>query len=97
MAAFEQLRADTIYVATTGGMGPGTVLALKQLFADLSTQPNPIVAIATDNDAPGERHAKRLTALIEEGNLAWERAKPPGNAKDWNKFLQIQARKGDDE
>ncbi|MDR3487163.1 MAG: DUF3991 and TOPRIM domain-containing protein [Bradyrhizobium sp.] len=97
MAAFEKLRTDTIYVATTGGMGPGTVLALKQLFAELSNQPNPIVAIATDNDAPGERHAKRLTALIEEANLAWERAKPPGNAKDWNKFLQIRAGKGDDE
>ena len=96
MAAFEQLRTDTIYVATSGGMGPGTVLALKQLFADLSIQPNPIVAIATDNDAAGERHAKRLAVLIEAANLAWERAKPPGSAKDWNKFLQIQAGKEDD-
>jgi hypothetical protein len=96
MAAIEQIRRDTIYVATTGGMGPGTVLALNQLFADVSAQPSAVVAIATDNDKPGERHAERLAMLIEATNLCWERAKPPADAKDWNKFLQIQAGKGDD-
>lgn len=97
MAAFEQLRGDTIYIATTGGIGPGTILALKQLFGELSAQTGAIVAIATDNDKPGERHAKRLAELIEAANLPWERAKPPADAKDWNKFLKIQAGKGDDE
>ena len=97
MAAFEQLRGDTLYVATAGGIGPDTVTALVQLFGDLSAQPNAIVAIGTDNDAPGERHAKRLAALIEAAGLPWERAKPPADAKDWNQFLKIQAGKGDDE
>ena len=94
MAAFEQLRSDTIYVATTGGMGPGTVLALNQLLAELVDEPDAIVAIATDNDIPGERHAARLAAMVEAANLPWVRAKPPSDAKDWNKFLQIQAGKG---
>jgi hypothetical protein len=94
MAAFEQLRSDTIYVATTGGMGPGTVSALNQLLAELVDEPDAIVAIATDNDIPGERHAARLAAMVEAANLPWVRAKPPSDAKDWNKFLQIQAGKG---
>lgn len=95
MAAFEQLRGDTIYVATTGGMGPGTVLALNQLLADLVSKQDASVAIATDNDIPGQRHAIRLAAMVEAANLRWERAKPPAHAKDWNEFLQIQAGKGD--
>jgi predicted nuclease with TOPRIM domain len=97
MAAFEQLRRDTLYVATAGGMGPDTIVALQHLLEDLATQPAAIVVIGTDNDKPGERHAERLAALIEAANLRWERAKPPGGAKDWNKFLKIQAGKGDDE
>ena len=97
MAAFEQLRRDTLYVATAGGMGPDTIIALQHLFEDLATQRAAIVVIGTDNDKPGERHADRLVALVEAANLGWERAKPPGGAKDWNKFLQIQAGKGDDE
>ena len=95
MAAFEQLRGDTIYVATGGGMGPDTVAELLKLFADLAVHPGAIVMIATDNDNPGERHAKRLEALIEPTNLPWERALPPDKAKDWNRFLQIQAAQGE--
>jgi hypothetical protein len=97
MAAFEQLRRDTLYVATAGGMGPDTIIALQHLFEDLAGQPAAIVVIGTDNDKPGERHAERLAALIEAANLRCERAKPPGGAKDWNKSLKIQAGKGDDE
>ena len=97
MAAFEQLRADTLYVATAGGIGPDTITALVHLFENMSAQPDAMVAIGTDNDAPGERHAKRLAALIEAARLPWERAKPPADAKDWNKFLNIQAGKGDGE
>jgi hypothetical protein len=96
MAAFEHRRAETLYVATAGGIGPHTVTALTHLFAELSALPEAIVVIGTDNDAPGERHAKRLAAMIEAANLSWERAKPPADAKDWNRFLQSQAGKGDD-
>jgi hypothetical protein len=95
MAAFEQLRDDTLYVATGGGMGPDTVAELLQLFAELAAQPSPVILVATDNDAPGERHAKRLVALIEPAKLHWERALPPANAKDWNEFLQSQANRGE--
>jgi hypothetical protein len=97
MAAFERNLSDTLYVATAGGMGPETIIALKHLFDVLSAEPNGIVAIGTDNDAPGDRHAKRLAALIDAANLRWERTRPPEGAKDWNKFLKTQAGKGDDE
>jgi hypothetical protein len=95
MAAFEQIRSDTLYVAAGGGMGPGSLVALKRLFDERTNQPNAMVVIGTDNDPPGERHAQRLITLIEAANLPWERARPPHGAKDWNKFLQIQAGKGD--
>jgi hypothetical protein len=78
-------------------MGPETIIALKHLFDVFSAEPSGIVAIGTDNDAPGERHAKRLAGLIDAANLRWERARPPEGAKDWNKFLKIKAGKGDDE
>jgi hypothetical protein len=97
MAASEGHRSDTLYVATAGGMGPETIIALKHLFDVLSAEPSGIVAIGTDNDAPGDRHAQRLAALIEAANLPWERTRPPEGSKDWNKFLKIQAGKGDNE
>jgi hypothetical protein len=95
MAALEELRGDTLYVATGGGMGPDTVSELLQLFTEIAAQPGAVVLVATDNDAPGERHAKRLVALIEPAKLHWKRALPPANAKDWNEFLQSQANRGE--
>jgi hypothetical protein len=97
MAAFEQLRSDTLYVATAGGIGPATVIALTQLLNDLSSRAGAVAAVGTDNDPPGERHAKRLIAMIEAANVPWERFIPPGGAKDWNKFLQVQAGRGGDQ
>ena len=41
--AIEQIRSDTLYVATTGGMGPDTIAALNHLFAELF-RPNPILS-----------------------------------------------------
>jgi hypothetical protein len=34
MAAIEQQRYDTLYVATAGGMGPATIAALRQLLEE---------------------------------------------------------------
>ncbi len=91
------LRSDTLYVATAGGIGPATVIALTQLLNDLSSRAGAVAAVGTDNDPPGERHAKRLIAMIEAANVPWERFIPPGGAKDWNKFLQVQAGRGGDQ
>jgi hypothetical protein len=37
LAVLEQHRADTLYVATGGGMGPGTIEALQAIIAKLGT------------------------------------------------------------
>jgi hypothetical protein len=54
VAALEHLRADTLYVATAGGMGPGTIATLVRARWALSTQKGAELAIATDADRPGE-------------------------------------------
>ena len=39
IAAIEELRADTLYVATSGGMSPGTIVALEALLDNISKAP----------------------------------------------------------
>jgi hypothetical protein len=36
LAAIENLRGDTLYAATGGGMGPGTIAALETLLVDIA-------------------------------------------------------------
>ena len=40
VAAIESLRGDTLYAATGGGMGPGTIRALEALLAGIAGMPN---------------------------------------------------------
>ncbi|MGC9271724.1 toprim domain-containing protein, partial [Acidiphilium sp.] len=86
LAALEQGRTDTIYVATTGGLGPGTVTALRHLVEALGSV-NGTLAIATDADRPGDRHAARIEETIAPIVITVERLRPPGDAKDWNEVL----------
>ena len=60
LAAIERCRADTLYAATAGGMGPETVVALQQLLRDLADDPAGVLIAATDADIAGRRHAARL-------------------------------------
>ncbi|SIR47014.1 MULTISPECIES: DUF3991 and TOPRIM domain-containing protein [Acidiphilium] len=86
LAALEPSRTDTIYVATTGGLGPGTVTALSQLVGELGSAGGTLV-IATDADAAGDHHAARIEATIASIAVTIERSRPPGAAKDWNEAL----------
>lgn len=87
LAAIEQGRVDTLYVATAGGIGPGTVIALQALFAALATRGGE-VTIGTDNDAGGDRHAERLRAIAENSGVAATRLRPPASVNDWNDVLK---------
>ncbi len=84
LAGIEGLRADTLYVATAGGMGPRTVTALQALLQDLATQADAVLVQATDADAPGERHAARLAALAAKAGVRSGRILPFGGRNDWN-------------
>lgn len=90
-AAFERIRANTLYVATGGGMGPGTVAALEGLLAGLATSAHARVVVATDADEAGERYAKQLAEMATKVCVPVERARPPNGLKDWNDAIKARA------
>ena len=85
LAAIEQCRPDTLYAATTGGMGPETVDTLLQILA---IDPAGILIAATDADIAGRRHAARLEALAVEAGVRFDTILPPDNLNDWNDALR---------
>ena len=62
LAAIERIRQDTLYVATGGGMGPGTLEALQQAVARLAPMAGVLVS-AADANAAGDRFAARHEEL----------------------------------
>jgi hypothetical protein len=82
VAGFEHLRADTLYTATAGGMGPGTIDALEQQLWALLAEEGGEIAIATDNDSAGHGYAAKAF------DLKVSRLLPPGGSKDWNDVLR---------
>jgi hypothetical protein len=71
LAAIENLRGDTLYAATGGGMGPGTIAALETLLAMLQrfrtrysvAPPTPMdraIALPTGTNHSRENPASRL-------------------------------------
>ena len=87
LAAIERLRGDTLYVATSGGMGPGTVRGLDLLLAELAALPDALLAIATDNDPAGDRYAAMLAKQAAAAFVRCERHLPPRGLNDWNDAL----------
>lgn len=90
-ASIPGLAAQTLYVATSGGIGPSTVEALGRIFARLSSHAGK-VAIATDNDAAGNHHADRIEVLARKHRVLVEPARPPKPFNDWNDQLREAAR-----
>jgi hypothetical protein len=87
VAAFEHLRGDTLYTATAGGMGPGTIDALERQLWVLAAEKRGELVIATDNDAAGDGYAERLEKMATALDLKVSRLLPIGGAKDWNDAL----------
>ncbi len=90
LAAIEQMRCDTLYAATTGGIGPGTVTALRDLCRDLSADPAGILIAATDADLPGRRLAARLAELAAASRVRFDAILPPNGLNDWNDVLRAR-------
>jgi hypothetical protein len=91
LAAIEQKRDDTLYAATTGGMGPATVTALRQLLQDMSADPAGLLIAATDADTAGRRYAARLQETAAEAALRFDAILPPDGLNDWNDALRASA------
>jgi hypothetical protein len=91
LAAIENLRGDTLYAATGGGMGPGTIAALEALLVDIARLPDALFCSATDADGPGDRFADRHQSLARQFGIPFARLRPPIEGGDWNDVLRAQS------
>jgi hypothetical protein len=87
LAALESSRPDTLYVATGGGMGPGTLGALEAMLARLATIPDTLIASAADANVAGDRYAERHAELAANAGIRFERLRPP-EGLDFNDVLK---------
>jgi hypothetical protein len=87
LAVLEDTRPDTVYVATGGGMGPGTIEALTEILAQLASTPDAVVASAADANVAGDRYADHHAELAAEAGVPFARLRPP-EGLDWNDVLQ---------
>ncbi len=87
LAALEQLRPDTVYAATGGGMGDGTIGAIEQILVRLSPSADAEFVSATDADDAGERYAARHAELARSAGINFVRLKPTVG-DDWNDVLK---------
>jgi hypothetical protein len=87
LAAIEGVRRDTLYTATAGGMGPGTIASLRQLLGVLGADPAGLLIAATDADIAGRRYAVRLQKMAMEAGVRFDQILPPDGLNDWNDAL----------
>jgi hypothetical protein len=87
LAGIERLRADTLYVATAGGIGPHTMEALQGHLRDLATRPGSVLVAATDADTAGEHYASQLMELAAAAEVRSGRILPFRGHKDWNQVV----------
>jgi hypothetical protein len=91
LAAIENLRGDTLYAATGGGMGPGTIAALETLLVDLARLPDALFCSATAADGQGDRFADRHQSLARKFAIPFARVRPSIEGGDWNEVLRAQS------
>lgn len=88
LAAFEEMRPDTLYAATGGGMGPGTVGEIEAVLRVLRASPGALLASAADLGEGGERHAERHKQLAASAGVPFARLLPT-KGKDWNDVIVL--------
>jgi len=91
VAAIESLRKDTLYIATGGGIGPGTIAALEALLARIAMLPGALLCSAADANGPGDRFADRHRSLAEKLRIPFVRLRPPIEGGDWNDALRARS------
>jgi hypothetical protein len=91
VAGIESLRADTLYAASGGGMGPGTIAALEALLTAMATLPGALLCSATDANGAGDRFAERHRSFAEKFSVPFARLRPPIEGGDWNDVLRARS------
>ena len=87
LAALEGSHRDTLYVATGGGMGPGTLEALQAMLAQLAAIPDALIVSAADANMAGDRYAERHAELAADAGVRFGRLRPP-EGLDFNDVLK---------
>lgn len=87
LAALEEIRPDTVYAATGGGMGPATEAAIASMLAAIAPLPGAHLVSGTDANLAGDRFAARHAEMAAAARIAFERLRPPEGA-DWNDVLK---------
>lgn len=87
VAGLEGCRSDTLYVATGGGMGPGTIQALRELMNRLAVHPDALAVSGADANKAGDRYATQHAQLAAQAGLRFERLRPP-EGLDWNDVMK---------
>jgi hypothetical protein len=87
VAAIEGLRADTLYAATGGGMGPDTIVAIKRLLTVMALLPGATLCCATDANRAGDRYAAHHAELATAASVSCQRLRPP-EGSDWNDVIK---------
>jgi hypothetical protein len=87
IATLEGKRPESLYAATGGGMGPGTLAALEAVCAGLGPRPDTIVESAADANRAGDRFAERHAEIARAASVAFRRLRPPDDL-DWNDVLK---------
>jgi hypothetical protein len=93
-AAIERLREDTIYAATGGGMGPGTIAALEALLLTLKASSDALLESAADANPAGDRYAARHQEIADQIGVPFKRMRPPIEGGDWNDVLKASVHGG---
>jgi len=91
LAILEACRPDTLYAATGGGMGPGTIEALRTLLGKLASLPDAEAASAADANAAGDRYAQHHAELAAKAGVPFVRLRPP-DGLDWNDVQKERGR-----
>ena len=94
IAAIEELRADTLYVATSGGMGPGTIVALEALLDNIAKLPGALFCSAAGANGGGDRFADRHRVLADKFQIPFVRLRPSIEGGDWNDELRERSNEG---
>jgi hypothetical protein len=87
VAALEGTSIESLYVATGGGMGPGTLTALQTICAQLGHRTGAVVESAADANHAGDRYAERHAEIAAASGLAFRRLRPPDDL-DWNDVIK---------
>ncbi len=92
LAAIENHREDTVYAATGGGMGQGTIAALEALLVDIASLPEALFCSAVDANGPGDRFADRHQALARQFGIPFARFGLPSRAATGTMSIAVNRR-----